>query len=91
MQQVTVKMFDRTFVVFFDDRGTPLSIKTRKVYAEGRPFEALHNSPYWHHSAGIGSARTRPYQIIRAARQKAHIPNAATIAALEESRHLGQW
>lgn len=89
MQQVTVELFSRTFLVFFDDRGTPLSIKVRKVYAEGRPFEALYNGTYWHHSAGLGGARTRPVQIINAARQKAHIPNAQTIAALEESRHLG--
>jgi hypothetical protein len=89
MQQVTVKMFDRTFLVFFDERGTPLSIKSRKVYAEGRPFEALYNATYWHHSAGIGGPRTRPYRIIAVARQKAHIPNAETIMVLEESRHLG--
>ncbi|QDP53494.1 MAG: hypothetical protein GOVbin4933_40 [Prokaryotic dsDNA virus sp.] len=66
-KQVTVKDKGQTFLVFFDEHGNALSIKRRKVYAPGRPYEALYNAPYWHHSAKLGP---RPKRIVEAARAK---------------------
>jgi len=83
---VTVE--DRKFIVRFDQRGNPQSIKERVVYEKGRPWEALQDKPYWHHSRGLGGPQTLPQRIIAAARIKAHIPNAETQAALRESRTL---
>lgn len=83
---VHVKLEGRRFVVRFGPEGEPRSIKVLKVASPGRPWEALYASPYWHHSAPLGGPRTIPSRVVKAARMKAHIPNAETRAALRESR-----
>lgn len=88
LNRVSVDMFDRKFIVAFDDTGAPRSIKTRKAYAPGRPFEALFDAPYWHHSQGVGRPTSKPAKIISAARLKGHIPNEETCAAMQEARAL---
>ena len=80
----------RYFIVVFDQKGNPQAIRQRGVYAKGRPWEALHDKPYWHHSARLGGPTTMPQRIIAAARIKAHIPNEETQAALREGREISQ-
>lgn len=74
MSRATIKLDDRTFIANFDEYGKPLNIKERKVYAPGKPYESLHDSPYWHHSAKLGGPFTRPNRILREARKKLRIP-----------------
>lgn len=58
------------FIVSFDDKGKALSIKRRKTYAPGRPWSALYDSPYWHHSKPLGGQKTKPRRIIEQAQKQ---------------------
>jgi len=80
----------RKFIVRFCRSGNPQGIKERVVYAKGRPWEALYDKPYWHHSQKLGGPATLPQRIIAAARINAHIPNEETQAAIRESRALAR-
>lgn len=75
------------FKVTFDNEGNPLSVKVRRTHAEGRPWEAIHDSPFWHHSMNPSK---RAQRIIKAAREKGHIPNKETVEAIHESREIAQ-
>ena len=66
--QVMVEDKGQKFLVTLDERGEPRSIKQRKLYAPGQPYEAWYNASYWHHSAKLGP---RPKRIVEAARAKA--------------------
>ena len=82
--KVTVCLDGRRFIVrFLGNR--PMSIKERKIYAQGKPFEALYDAPYWHHSHKIGSNRTKPARIIKAARIAGRIPNDETLEAMKDA------
>lgn len=64
----TVKFKGRKFVVRFDEAGDPHSIKERKLYAPGKPWQCWKNAPYWHHSAPLGGPKTIPRKIIEMAK-----------------------
>lgn len=65
-----VKLGKQLFIVSFDDEGNPRSIKQRKTYAPGKPWSALHDAPYWHHSASLGGPKTKPRRIIEQAQKQ---------------------
>lgn len=37
----------RVFIVTRDEKGNPVRVVERKVYAPGKPWEAFHNQCYW--------------------------------------------
>lgn len=53
----------KKYIVTFDD-GIPKSIKVRKVYSEGKPWEHMADVTYWHWSQGLGGPKTKPRRII---------------------------
>lgn len=57
----------RTFTVTLLPDGRPASIKERKVYAPGKPYEAIYHSAYWHKSMKLGGPKTMPRRILEAA------------------------
>lgn len=66
---IHVRLDGKLYIVRFED-GEPRSIKVRKTYEPGRPWQALYDSPYWHHSAPLGAADSTPSRVIAAARLK---------------------
>lgn len=60
-----VKVDGRVFVVSFNDDGSPLSIKERKVWMPGTYMARVYNAPYWHSSHGLGGDKSLPVRILR--------------------------
>jgi outer membrane translocation and assembly module TamA len=69
MREVHVTVDERKFIVKLYENGEPHSIKQRKLYAPGKPYEAWYNAPYWHHSAKLGGPNTRPQRILAETRK----------------------
>ncbi|MFG6080499.1 hypothetical protein ACEUZ9_001103 [Paracoccus litorisediminis] len=69
---VHVELHDRRFIVFFRaDNGAVWTIKERKIYAAGQPWENLWDAPYWHGSCHkIGKPWTLTARIVAAAEAK---------------------
>lgn len=64
-----VTLEGRTFIVDFDDGGTPVRIKERKMYGK-YPLDGWYNAPYWsakHHA--LGSSKTIPARVLAAAQK----------------------
>ncbi len=70
MREVHVIVDGQKFIVKFFENDEPHSIKQRKLYAPGTPYEAQYNAPYWHHSAKLGGPKTRPRRILAEAYRK---------------------
>ena len=62
----------RKFTVTLDRDGKPMSIKERRIYANGMHYEAMYNAPVWHHSQAPGSEKTLPSRILGAVKKMGH-------------------
>lgn len=76
-ERYRVDLGKRTFFVTFKD-GRPHSIRVRKVYAAGQPYEALYDAPYWHHSRPVGNPKTIVSRILSEVSKRRSRSNVAT-------------